>query len=76
MKIPRTRAEARAQADKVNPKVTYATGGAAVGTALSTVAVWIVEATAAIDVPAAVELAFGVILTAGLTFAAGWFKRS
>lgn len=61
---------------KINPKVTYATGGAAVGSAVSTVAVWIVEATARIDVPEQVELAFGVILTAGLAFLAGWAKRS
>lgn len=59
---------------KINPKVTYATGGAAVGSAVSTVAVWIVEAAARIDVPEQVELAFGVILTAGLAFLAGWAK--
>lgn len=60
----------------INPKVTYATGGAAVGSAVSTVAVWIVEATAGLDVPEQVELALGVILTAGLAFLAGWAKRS
>lgn len=74
MTEPQTRAEARAQ-KKVNPKVTYAAGGAAVGSALSTVVVWIVEASAAIDVPGEVELAFGVILTAGLAFVSGWYKR-
>lgn len=60
---------------KVNPKVTYAAGGAAVGSAVSTVAVWIVQASTGIIVPEHVELAFGVILTAGLAFTAGWFKR-
>lgn len=75
MTTPKTRAEARAQ-EPVNPKVTYAAGGAAVGSAVSTVAVWIVEATARIDVPGEVELAVGVILTAALAFASGWFKRS
>lgn len=61
---------------KINPKVTYATGGAAVGSAISTVAVWIVEASAGLDVPEQVELAIGVILTAGLAFLAGWVKRA
>lgn len=75
MTAPQTRAEAREQAP-VNPKVTYAAGGAAVGSAVSTVAVWIIEATANIDVPSEVELALGVILTAGLAFASGWFKKS
>lgn len=75
MSIPKTRAEARTE-NKVNPKVTYAAGGAAVGSALSTVGVWIVEASASIEVPSEVELALGVILTAGLAFASGWFKRS
>lgn len=75
MTTPRTHAEARA-ANPVNPKVRYAAGGAAVGSAVSTVAVWIVEATARIDVPGEVELALGVILTAGLAFASGWFKRA
>lgn len=59
---------------KINPKVTYATGGAAVGSAVSTVAVWVVEATAGIDVPEQVELALGVIIAAGLAFLAGWAK--
>lgn len=59
---------------KINPKVTAATGGAAVGSALSTVAVWIAEATIRIDVPDQVEFALGVILTAGLAFLAGWLK--
>lgn len=75
MSTPQTRAEARAS-KKINPKVTYAAGGAAVGSAIATVAVWIVEATARIEVPGEVALALGVILTAGLSFASGWLKRS
>lgn len=74
MPVPMTRAEAR-DASKINPKVTFAAGGAAVGSAVATVAVWAVEATAGIDVPQEVELALGVILTAGLAFVSGWFKR-
>lgn len=74
MTTPTTRAEARG-ANRINPKVTAGAVGAGVGSALSTVAVWIVEAVAAIDVPDEVELALGVILTAGLAFASGWFKR-
>ena len=73
MSEPRTRAEAR-DAKKVNPKVTYAAGGAAVGSAIATVAVWIVEATARLEVPSEVELALGVIVAAGLAFASGWAK--
>lgn len=61
---------------KINPKVTFASGGAAVGSAIATVAVWAVEATARIDVPGEVELALGVILTAGLAFLAGWSKSA
>ena len=59
---------------KINPKVTSATVGAGVGSALSTVVVWAVEATARIDVPGEVELALGVLLTAGLAFLSGWAK--
>ncbi|QMU97971.1 hypothetical protein FVO59_12745 [Microbacterium esteraromaticum] len=61
---------------KINPKVTYASGGAAIGSAVATVAVWALEASTQIDVPGEVELALGVILTAGLAFLAGWSKRA
>lgn len=60
----------------INPKVTSATVGAGVGSALSTVVVWVLEASARIDVPGEVELALGVLLTAGLAFAAGWAKSA
>lgn len=72
---PQTRAEARASRN-VNPKVTYAAGGAAVGSAVSTIAVWIINATAGVTVPQEVELALGVVLTAGLAFVGGWYKRA
>ena len=57
------------------PKVVAATVGAGVGSALATVLSWAVEASAHIDIPAEVELAFGVVLTAGLAFIGGYFKR-
>lgn len=75
MTTPRTRADART-ANKINPKVSYAAGGAAVGSAIATVAVWIVEASARIEVPSEVELAAGVIVASALAFASGWIKRA
>ena len=59
----------------VQPKVAAATVGAGVGVALSTIVVWVIEATAVIDIPESVELAGGVVVTAGLSFLAGYFKR-
>lgn len=57
------------------PKVIAATVGAGVGTALGVIAVWAFEATTGTDVPEGVELAVGVVLTAGLAFVGGYFKR-
>ena len=57
------------------PKVVFATVGSGVGVALATITVWGFEAATAVDVPEGVELAFGVVLTAALTFVAGYFKR-
>lgn len=74
MSIPKTRAEARSS--KINPKVTYAAGGAALGSAAATVAVWVIEATTGTDVPAEVTAALGIIAAAVLSFAAGWFKSA
>lgn len=59
----------------VSPKVKAATGGAAVGSALATLIGWIVELVTGVQVPEAVGLALGVVLTAGLAFAAGWNQR-
>lgn len=59
---------------KPRAKVVAATVGAGVGAALATIATWIVEASAAIDVPESVELALGVVLTAGIAFASGYIK--
>jgi len=57
------------------PKVVAATVGAGVGTALGVIGVWVVEASVGIDIPEGVELAVGVVLTAGLAFVGGYFKR-
>lgn len=69
---PQTRRDARSG---VSPKITYAAGGAAVGSAASTITVWVINATTGLAVPGEVELALGVILTAGLAFLSGWAKR-
>ena len=57
------------------PKVYAATVGAGVGTAISTIGIWIIEASAGIDIPAPVELSIGVVVTAGLAFLGGYLKR-
>lgn len=58
------------------PKVVAATIGGGVGTAVATIANWIIEASLNIDIPNEVELAVGVVLTAGLAFAAGYIKKN
>lgn len=57
------------------PKVIAATAGAGVGSALATITVWIVNATTNVVVPEGVELALGIVLTAGLAFVGGYWKR-
>lgn len=65
------------QADKTpQPKVVAATIGGGVGTAISTIAIWIIEASAKIDIPNEVELAVGVVITAALAFVAGYVKKN
>lgn len=58
------------------PKVVAATVGAGVGSAVGEIITWIVEASASIDIPSNVELAIGVVLTAGLAFVSGYFKKN
>jgi hypothetical protein len=58
------------------PKVVAATVGAGVGSAIGEIITWAVEATAQIDIPSNVELAIGVVLTAGLAFIGGYFKKN
>lgn len=70
-------AERAAEPSKApQPKVVAATVGAGVGSAVGEIVVWIVEASAAIDIPANVELAIGVVLTAGLAFVGGYWKKN
>lgn len=57
-------------------KVVAATAGAGVGAAVSVVLVWVIEASAKIDIPETVELAVPIIIGTALTFAAGYFKRN
>lgn len=58
------------------PKVVAAAVGAGVGSAIGEITTWIIEASAGIDIPANVELAIGVVLTAGLGFLAGYVKKN
>lgn len=58
------------------PKVVAATVGAGVGTAVGTIVVWIIEAATGLDIPDGVELAIGVVITAGLAFVGGYYKKS
>ncbi len=60
---------------KPQPKVVAATVGAGVGSALATITSWVVGITAGIEVPEAVEIAVGVVLTAGLAFIGGYWKK-
>lgn len=59
----------------VSPKVTAATIAAPVAVAASVTLIWIVETTAKIDIPVAVEGAVPTLLAAGAAFIAGWFVR-
>jgi len=72
-----TREEYRESVSKTpQPKVVAATIGAGVGSAIGEIITWVVEASARIDIPDNVELAIGVVLTAGLAFLAGYFKKN
>jgi len=65
-----------APSKKPQPKVVAATVGGAVGAALSTVIIWVAETVSKIDIPTEVEGASVILITAGLTFAAGYFKKN
>ena len=58
------------------PKVVAATVGGGVGVAVGDILVWIIETATNIDIPGAVELAIGVVISAGLAFVAGFYKRN
>lgn len=57
------------------PKVVAAAAGAGVGEAINTIAVYVIETAAHIDLPVGVELAGGILIAAGLAFVAGYVKR-
>jgi hypothetical protein len=61
---------------KPQPKVVAATIGAGVGYAVGEVLTYVIETAAAIDIPTNVEQAIGLILTAGLSFVAGYVKKN
>lgn len=72
---PITRDAAGEPTNRPQPKVIAATIGAGVGVAVSTVTIYVIETAAQLDIPDPVEAAAGVIITAALTYAAGWLKR-
>lgn len=57
------------------PKVVAATAGAGVGAAVSTLAVYLIETLGKIDLPEAVDGAILVLVTAGVSFLAGYLKK-
>lgn len=57
------------------PKVIAATAGAGVGTAVSTIGVYLIETLANVDLPDAIEGAILVLVSAGVAFLAGYIKR-
>lgn len=58
-----------------SPKVVAATAGAGVGAAVSTIGVYLIENLGHIDLPVAVEGSILVLVTAGVSFLAGYIKR-
>lgn len=61
---------------KPQPKVIAATTGAGVGSAIGVILTWVIEASTGIDIPEGVELAIGVVLTTGLAFIGGYWKKN
>ena len=57
------------------PKVLAATAGAGVGAAVSTIAIYLIETLGNVDLPVAVEGAALVLISAGVSFLAGYIKR-
>lgn len=56
------------------PKVAAATGGSALGAALSVLLVWILNESG-VDVPVEAAAAMSVVVTAALTFLSGYVKK-
>ena len=57
------------------PKVIAAASGAAVGAAVTTIGVYLIETLGNVDLPAPIEGAALVLVTTGLAFLAGYLKR-
>lgn len=57
------------------PKVIAATTGAGVGAAVSTLGVYLIETLGRVDLPDLVEGAILVLVSAGVSFLAGYIKR-
>jgi hypothetical protein len=58
------------------PKVIAATIGAPVGVAVAEIGIWLTETATKIDIPATIETSITVVVSAGLAFVAGYFKRN
>ena len=67
--------EVGAPTNKPQPKVVAATAGAGVGAAVSTLAIYLIESLGRIDLPEGVEGAILVLVSAGVSFLAGYIKR-
>lgn len=75
--INMTREQYRESIDpKPQPKVIAASIGAGVGYATGEIITYVIEATASIDIPANVEQAIGLVLTAGFAFLSGYVKKN
>jgi multisubunit Na+/H+ antiporter MnhB subunit len=59
----------------VSPKVKTAAVGSGVAIAITTVAVYIIETAASIDIPSPVEGAIAIIVGAAGAFVGGYIKR-
>lgn len=60
---------------KPQPKVVAAAAGAGVGGAITTIGIYLIESLGGIDLPTAVEGAALILVSAGVSYLAGWIKR-
>lgn len=56
-------------------KVTAATSGSAVGTALAQIALWMLTTYGKVQIPEDIRTCALIVTTAGLTYLAGWLAR-
>jgi hypothetical protein len=73
--LDRPQTPAREGSNRLSPKVAAATGGSAVGVALSTVVSWVVGQYFPGDIPDDVNKAVTFLIIFGLTFVAGYMTR-